>query len=65
MRALILTIMLAIFPFACGCSRKTEHTEGVAEPTGTYRRALDGADSAAARAGRRAAQLDSASVAGR
>lgn len=57
-----MTILLALLSLACGCSRKTGHHQGASEPAGTYRRALDAADSAAARAGRRAVQLNSVSV---
>jgi len=56
---LLAVVLLAA---ACGCPRKTEHRGSGDEPSGTYKRALDVADSAAAGAGRRAAYMDSASA---
>lgn len=44
---------------AAGCSRETRHGNDGAVPSGTYRRAVGAADSAAAKAGRRAVAVDS------
>lgn len=54
-------LMLALAG-AAGCSRKTRHGNDGAVPSGTYRRAVDAADSAAAKAGRRAVAGDSMST---
>jgi hypothetical protein len=59
---LALLLMAASLAGLCGgCSRRTEHRGAEDGPYKTYRRAVDGADSAASRAGRRAAGMDSAS----
>lgn len=55
----LLALAICWCQFACSKKQASEHRSTGPEPLGTYRRALQSADSIAARAGRRNQGLDS------